>query len=590
MLTDAVTRAVQTSLGGARWRWRRSRRPADRSRGPHLFPVLTGGMLTVPILAGLAGTLLPSVGHLPAIGAIGPTLDPWRALFSDPAFPRAALLSLTTGLIASVLSLALAVAIVCAAQISGRLTAVQRLLGPLISLPHAALAVGLLFLLAPSGWLARLVSPGLTGWVMPPDVLIVNDPAGIALIVALILKETPFLVLMMVAALHQIPSQRYVTIARSHGYRPATAWLKTVFPQIYPRIRLPLFAVVAFSITVVDVALILGPSTPPTLGVLVVRWFSGPDLSTRLVGAAGALTLCMMVAGVLMAWVLAEGLVRRFMTGFLSSGGRSIGGRAVPGAGGVAGLAVVALSGLSGLGLLVWSLAQRWRYPEALPSEWRLSGWLTALPSLAGPALTTVTVAVAAALIAIVLTVGCLETERRHGLKPGPAILWLIYAPLIVPQIGFLFGIQVLSAAMGVTGTLLALIWVHLVFVLPYVFLTLAESWRRLDTRYDRCAAALGAGPVRRLVTITLPLMLRPLVTAAAIGVAVSVALYLPTVFIGAGRLPTLATETVGMAAGGDRRLIAIYAFVLMLLPWIAFSVALAIPRIAYRNRKGMAG
>ncbi|WP_366656178.1 ABC transporter permease [Fodinicurvata sp. EGI_FJ10296] len=585
-LAETVTRAVRAGLGGAR-----SHRPQDRrSRGPHLFPVLTGGMLTAPILAGLAGTLVPSFGHLPAIGAVGPTLAPWRDLFADPAFPQAAVLSLTTGLAATLISFFLAIAIVCTAQVSGRLVRVQRVLGPLIALPHAALAVGLMFLLAPSGWLARLVSPWLTGWVMPPDLLIVNDPAGVALVLALVLKETPFLVLMMLAALSQIPSDRYVAIARSQGYRPATGWLKTVFPQIYPRIRLPLFAVVAFSLTVVDMAVVLGPTTPPTLAVLVVRWFSGADLSTRLTGAAGALTLCLMVAGVLVAWIMTERLARRSLTGMLSSGSRSVGAAATIAVGHGAGVWVVAMSGLAGLGLLVWSLAERWRYPDALPSAWRFSGWAETWPSLAGPALTTVIVAVSAAVIAIVLAVGCLETERRHGLKPGPGILWLVYAPLIVPQIGFLFGIQVLTAALGVTGTLAALVWVHVIFVLPYVFLTLAESWRRIDERYDRTAAALGAGPLRRLITITLPLMFRPLATAAAIGVAVSAALYLPTVFIGAGRLPTLATETVGMAAGGDRRLMALYAFVLMVVPWLAFSVALALPRIVYRNRKGMGG
>ena len=41
---------------------------------------------------------------------------------------------------------------------------IQHLVSPLLAVPHAAAAFGLAFLIAPSGMLARLVSPELTGW------------------------------------------------------------------------------------------------------------------------------------------------------------------------------------------------------------------------------------------------------------------------------------------------------------------------------------------------------------------------------------------------------------------------------------------
>ena len=47
---------------------------------------------------------------------------------------------------------------------------------PLLAVPHLALAVGLAFLIAPSGWLVRLIAPWAAGWQTPPDVLLVQDP------------------------------------------------------------------------------------------------------------------------------------------------------------------------------------------------------------------------------------------------------------------------------------------------------------------------------------------------------------------------------------------------------------------------------
>ena len=60
-----------------------------------------------------------------------------------------------------------------------------RLLVPFLATPHAAMAIGLAFLIAPSGWIARALSPWATGWTLPPDVATVHDPAGIALILGL---------------------------------------------------------------------------------------------------------------------------------------------------------------------------------------------------------------------------------------------------------------------------------------------------------------------------------------------------------------------------------------------------------------------
>ncbi|MEO8855876.1 MAG: ABC transporter permease, partial [Burkholderiaceae bacterium] len=66
-----------------------------------------------------------------------------------------------------------------------------------------------------------------------------------------------------------------------------------------------------------------------------------------------------------------------------------------------------------------------------------------------------------------------------------------------MPQIAFLFGMQVLLIRLGLDANNFAVVWAHLVFVLPYLFLALADPWRAFDTRYARAAASLGASPWR---------------------------------------------------------------------------------------------
>jgi putative thiamine transport system permease protein len=86
---------------------------------------------------------------------------------------------------------------------------------------------------------------------------------------------------------------------------------------------------------------------------------------------------------------------------------------------------------------------------------------------------------------------------------------------------------------------------------------------------------------------VKLPMLLRPLLRCRG-GFAVSVGQYLPTLFAGAGRLTTLTTEAVALASGADRRIGAVYAFVQALLPMAGFTLALLVPRLLYRDRRGM--
>ncbi len=566
-----------------------SRRPAVRRRGGILAaaPILTLTLFIVPIGLGLAGTWAPAFGYLPALGGTDLSLEPWRELLAAPGLAGAAALSLWTGLLSTALSLAGALGLCAALSGTTLFRAVQRWLAPLLAVPHAALAIGLAFLLASSGWLTRLVAP-LAGWDRPPALALVQDPHGLALVFGLMLKELPFLLLMALAALGQVRADRTLTVARAAGYGPVRAWLKTVLPQIYPLMRLPIYAVLAFGLSVVDMALILGPTTPPTLAPLILRWFNDPDLSLRFMAAAGAVLQLTLVVGAIALWHGLERLVARLARPWLSAGDRGGSGRlarAVTGS--LVGL-VLAAAAVSILSLAAWSVADRWRYPDVWPSAWSLDNWHEALGALLRPAWITLSAGLAAAGIAVALAIGCLEYEQQSGVRPSTRALWLLYLPLLVPQIAFLFGIQVFLVTVGMDGTWAALVWAHLLFVLPYTFLALADPWRSHDERYARTALCLGISPVRAFWRLKLPMLLRPVLFAAAIGFAVSVAQYLPTLFAGAGRLATLTTEAVGLAQGADRRIVGVYAFTQMLLPLIGFLLALALPAFLFRHRRGM--
>jgi putative thiamine transport system permease protein len=238
--------------------------------------------------------------------------------------------------------------------------------------------------------------------------------------------------------------------------------------------------------------------------------------------------------------------------------------------------------------LIAWSFAGPWRFPEALPAAFTLATWQAQVQAIATPAAATLTVALATTALAMALALACLEAEQHHGFRPGQRALALIWLPLLLPQLAFLFGWQVALVRLDLDGTLGAVVWTHLLFVLPYVFLSLADPWRALDRRYARSAASLGAGPWRVFFAVKCRLLLRPLLVAAAVGFAVSVGLYLPTLFAGAGRVTTLTTEAVTLAAGADRRILGAYAALQALMPMAVYAAAVMLPAWLHRGRRGM--
>ena len=83
-------------------------------------------------------------------------------------------------------------------------------------------------------------------------------------------------------------------------------------------------------------------------------------------------------------------------------------------------------------------------------------------------------------------------------------------------------------------------------------------------------------------------MLLAPILTALAVGMAVSVGQYLPTLLASGGRLTTLTTEALALSSGGDRRAIGVWTLALALSAWLPFALALIIPRAAFRNRKAL--
>jgi putative thiamine transport system permease protein len=238
------------------------------------------------------------------------------------------------------------------------------------------------------------------------------------------------------------------------------------------------------------------------------------------------------------------------------------------------------------LSMLVFvSITGVWTFPALLPQQWSGEAWATATGSLS-TIVFTATLAVVSAATGLVLAVAWMETTPpRWDTRAAPAV----FATLLVPGVLLVGGLYELTLRAAIDGRFAGLWLAHSLYAAPYVLVALAPAYRSHDVRYEHTAHALGHRHASYLWRVKWPMLLAPLVSAFAIGFAVSVTQYLPTQFVGAGRHATLTTEALTLASGGQRNVAAAFALLQALLPAAMFGAAWSLARWQARRVGGMA-
>jgi putative thiamine transport system permease protein len=211
-----------------------------------------------------------------------------------------------------------------------------------------------------------------------------------------------------------------------------------------------------------------------------------------------------------------------------------------------------------------------WPFPALWPHNLSLGGWRSVAASM-DTVVTTVGLAAASSFTALVWVVLWLETAPPHW---DQRLRRIAYLPLLLPAVLWVVGLHRLVLAWHIDGQWLGLWLAHTLAALPYVLIALSPSYLGFDSRYRQLAASLGHGRAAFLLRVKWPLLRAGLWAALAVGFSVSVAQYLPTQFIGGGRFGTVTTEAVTLASGGQRSLLAAYAWLQWLLPAAVFALA----------------
>jgi putative spermidine/putrescine transport system permease protein len=247
---------------------------------------------------GLGLALVQSLGYFAPAGEQSLTLAHYRALLSDAEIRASLLLTLGLATVATMISALLGLGLALAVRdLAQRQRWLSALLQVPLAVPHLAMAVALVNVIAPSGLVARMAYA--LGFVTAPAEFpaLINDRYGAGIVLAYVLKETPFIALMALALLVRVGSE-YEQAARTLG---ASAWQRlrhVTLPLVAPAVVSAALVVFAFIFGAFEVPFILGRPYPAMLSVVAQRRYMDVNLAER-PGAIAVAVVVSLITGVL---------------------------------------------------------------------------------------------------------------------------------------------------------------------------------------------------------------------------------------------------------------------------------------------------
>ncbi|MCB2293630.1 ABC transporter permease subunit [Clostridium algoriphilum] len=125
------------------------------------------------------------------------------------------------------------------------------------------------------------------------------------------------------------------------------------------------------------------------------------------------------------------------------------------------------------------------------------------------------------AISAIIGTIGAFGL-KRYEFKGKGIISFLVYIPIVIPEIIMGISLLVFFSILGIDFGILTLVLAHTTFCIPFVLINVKSRLSGFDLSIEEAAMDLGASKLTVLRTITLPMIFPAIVSGAMLAFALS--------------------------------------------------------------------
>lgn len=160
----------------------------------------------------------------------------------------------------------------------------------------------------------------------------------------------------------------------------------------------------------------------------------------------------------------------------------------------------------------------------------------------------------------------------------------LMMSPALVPVIVLALGMYLYFSRLGTTGTTLALVLGHAVYVIPFVIVTVAAGVRQLDPAVEFAATMLGAPRRTVFLRVVLPQLVPSIVAGALFAFLISFDEVVIAWFLSSAQTTTLPVRMYSSIHWGVSPVIAAVSTLLTVLSFLVCLISVVLQPSAARG------
>jgi putative spermidine/putrescine transport system permease protein len=193
------------------------------------------------------------------------------------------------------------------------------------------------------------------------------------------------------------------------------------------------------------------------------------------------------------------------------------------------------------------------------------------------PVLQSLTIASIVCIAVTAVAVPAAYALVRFEFPGKRAVTLLMMSPVLIPVIVLALGMYLYFSRLGTTGTTLAMVLGHSVYVIPYVIVTVGAGIRQLDPAIEFAATVMGASRTTLFFRVVLPQLVPSIVAGALFAFLISFDEVVIAWFLSSAQTTTLPVRMYSSIQWGISPVIAAVSTLLTVLSFLVGLVSVAL-------------
>ena len=198
---------------------------------------------------------------------------------------------------------------------------------------------------------------------------------------------------------------------------------------------------------------------------------------------------------------------------------------------------------------LILAFGSQYNATDIVPSEWGFRWWAQMLktPNMVSAVFNSFAFAICSTLLSMVICIPAAYVLARFKFPGRRMIMFAFLIGNAFPKIGMYSSIGVIYYQIGLMGTFLGVLLIHVMGSAMQMIWLPAGAFRSVPANQEEASRDAGAGPIRTFFSVTLPIAWPGIAVAAIQAFIASLGESVGTLMVGLPQYRTMMTEMYGI-------------------------------------------